>query len=165
MCRSSEFKPNAAGRCRSQLQGPAVPPCPAQACSRRRGLPDMRGLPWDWSRSHGLDAAQQAELITLLMNCVFWLFFFQKILPEWSESRQWCEPNHVKERGRRLAPDKSRTWCLMVTQIAIGKFVNTFTFLFVCLLVFVSPSISLERFCSSSPHVYSWCVHRCQSYL
>lgn len=85
------------------------------------------------SRSHGLDAAQQAELITLPMNCVFWLFFFQKILPEWSESRQWCEPNHVKERGRRLAPDKSRTWCLMVTQIPIGKFVINLYF-FVCLL-------------------------------
>lgn len=129
------------------------------------GCQTWGGFPGTGSRSHGLDAAQQAELITLLMNCVFWLFFFQKILSEWSESRRWCEPNHVKERGRRLAPDKSRTWCLMVTQIAIGKFVNTFTFLFVCLLVFVSPSISLERFCSSSPHVYSWCVHRCQSYL
>lgn len=48
VCRSTEFKPNAAGWCCPQLRGPAVPPRPAQPCSRRCGLPDVRGLLWDW---------------------------------------------------------------------------------------------------------------------
>lgn len=75
VCRSTEFKPNAAGRCHSQLRGPAVPPHPAQACSRRRGLPDMRGLPWDWVQKprSGCCSAGRAHYFTYELRVLAFL--------------------------------------------------------------------------------------------
>lgn len=82
----------------------------APGCQVRGGFP---GTGSSQEPRSGCSSAGRAHYFAYGLRVLAFLLL-KRVLPEWSESRQWCEPNHVREGGRRLARDKSRTRCLMV---------------------------------------------------